>query len=103
MSDCKTSPHAPSGTITNPTVKDVFHWLRTLDEHVYRLDDDLILTQDVFHQLIDRMGNLESTMVNMSNTFISLVRRLNQIIDITERNQNDGSKKTSRPQKQTDQ
>ena len=96
MSDCKTSPHAPSGTITNPTIRDVFHWVRTMDEHVYRLDDDLILTQKVFHQLIERMDNLESTMVNMSNTFISLVRRLNQIIDITERKQTDGKKSRSK-------
>jgi hypothetical protein len=88
-----------SGQIPNPTLKDVFHWIRTMDEHVYRLDDDLILTQNVFHQLIDRMERLEDTVQNMSNVFISLVRRLNTIVDITERKATDGKK--TRTKKQT--
>src|SRR5438874_4418602 len=87
-------PSTPAiADITDPTLKDVFRWIRVMDGHIYKLDDDILFigkelspfTGDRLQRLEERVSAMETKLENLTNTFITLVKRLNTIIDIKSR------------------
>ena len=98
----------PSGRIPDPTIKDVFHWVQIMNDHIYRMDTDLLqLDKDIvplaagrFEEMLERVANLENLVQNQNHIFLNLVRRLQTIIDIREQKEVPHAKK-SRTKKQT--
>ena len=87
-------PSTPAiADITDPTLKDIFRWVRVMDEHIYRLDDDLFFigktlapfTGERLERLEERVEAMETKLETLTQTFITLVKRLNTIIDISQK------------------
>ena len=86
----KTPKQPALADITDPTLKDVFRWVRVMDDHIYRLDDDILFiakelspfTGDRLQRLEERVAAMETKLENLTNTFVTLVKRLNVIIDL---------------------
>ena len=64
-----------------------------MDQHIYKLDDDMLFltsilapyTGERLERLEQQVAGMEQRLENLSNVFITLVKRLQTIIDIKER------------------